>query len=115
MNLVDKEDITLGQIRQKRRKVARLLDGRAGRDADVHAHLVGDDARKRRFAQPRRAIEQDVVERLASPLRRFDINRQIFLDLLLPVVFRKMLRPQRQLSCVRRDKGGRDDRRLLLL
>ena len=52
------------------------------------AHLVGNDARERRLAEARRAIEQDVVERLVSSARRFYVDRKIALCLLLSGIVR---------------------------
>ena len=37
-----------------------------GRRPDRHAELVGDDVGERRLAEPRRAVEQHVIERLAA-------------------------------------------------
>ncbi len=71
VDLVDEQDIALLQIGQQGGKVAGLFDGRAAGDADLHAHLVGDDAGQRGLAQARRAVEQDVVHRLAAPLGSF--------------------------------------------
>ena len=52
MDLVDEEHIALLQIGQQGGKVAGLLDGGAAGDANLDSHLVGDDARQRRFAKP---------------------------------------------------------------
>ena len=74
MDLVDKEDVALLQVRQQGGQVAGLLDGGAGRDANLYAHLLRHDAGQRGFAQARRAVEQDVVHRLAALLRRPQID-----------------------------------------
>ena len=47
------------------------------------AELVADDERERRLAEPRRADEQDVVERLAARLGRLERDRELLLDALL--------------------------------
>ena len=74
MDLVDEQDIPRREVRQQRRKVARLFNGRAGGDADVDAHLIGDDAREGRLAEARRAVEQHMVKRLIAPSGRLDID-----------------------------------------
>ncbi len=74
MDLIDEEHITFAEIRQQRGQVAGLFDRRAGCDAEVYPHLIGDDARKRCFAEARRAIEQHMVERFPAPTRRLYIN-----------------------------------------
>ncbi len=91
MYLVDEEDVALLQIGQQGGEVTGLFDGRAAGDADLHPHLVGDDARQRRLAQTRRAVEQDVVHRLAPALGRFEIDFQVLLDLFLSDVVLQML------------------------
>ena len=74
VDLVDEQDIPRREVRQQRRKVARLFNGRAGGDADVDAHLIGDDAREGRLAEARRAVEQHMVKRLIAPSGRLDID-----------------------------------------
>ena len=44
--------------------------------AQVHAHLARDDVRERGLAEPRRAEEQHVVERLLALARRLDEDRR---------------------------------------
>ena len=100
VDLVDEQDVPLAQIRQKRRKVARLFNGGAGRDADVHSHFLGNNARERRLAEARRAVQQHVVERFAALFRRRNEDGKVALRLLLPDVFRERLRAQRALLCV---------------
>ena len=43
--LVDEQHVALLQVRQQRGQIARLFNGRAGCDADLHAHLVRHNAR----------------------------------------------------------------------
>jgi hypothetical protein len=38
---------------------------------DVYAHRVGDDVSKRGFAEAGRSAQQNVLEHVAAPLRRF--------------------------------------------
>ena len=97
MNLVDEQHIALVQVGEQRRQVTRVSDGRAGGDADIHAHLVGDDVRKRRLAKPRRPVEQDMVERLAPCLGRLDEDAHLFLHLALADIFLQRPWPQTRL------------------
>ena len=105
VDLVDEEHVALLQIGQQGGKVAGLLDGRAAGDADLHPHLVGDDARQRRFAQARRAVEQDVIHRLAAALGRFQIDLQVLLDLVLTDVVFQMLGTEAVFLVVRRGQA----------
>mgnify|MGYP003370841034 CR=1 FL=1 len=84
VDLVDEQHVPFLQVGEQRRQVAGLFDGRAGRDADLDAHLLGDDARQRGLAQTRRAVQQDVVHRFAALLRRPQIDPQVALGFLLP-------------------------------
>ena len=67
VDLVDEEDVAVVEVGEDRGEVAGPLERRA---ADVmckpDAHLGGDDAGERGLAQPGRAGEQQVVERLAA-------------------------------------------------
>src|SRR5205814_5627161 len=64
----------------------------------------------RGLAQSRRAIEQHVVQRLATGARRFDRHAEIFFDLDLPDKFFQQARPQLQFerSIVFHRCGGDD-------
>ena len=62
------------------------LDGGAAGQLDLHAQLVGDDVRERRLAQPGRAVQKDVVERLAAHLGGRDEDGEVVFDLFLPDV-----------------------------
>ena len=76
MDLVDEQDVALAQAGQDGGEIAGPLDGRARGRPDLGAHLGGDDVRQRRLAQPRRAVEQDVVDRLGSMLGGVDEDRR---------------------------------------
>ena len=69
---------------QHRRQVAGALDGGTGGGADLGAHLGGHDVGQRRLAEPRRAVQQDVVDRLGALPRGVDQDRQVLLDPILP-------------------------------
>ena len=76
MDLVHKEDVPLVEVRQQRRQIPGLLDGRARGDADARPHLLGDDPGQRGLAQAGRAVEQHVVQGLAPGPRSVDIDFQ---------------------------------------
>ena len=102
MDLVDEQHIALLQVGQQGGKVAGLFNGRATGDADLHPHLVGNDARQRSLAQTRRAVEQNVIHRLAPALGGFQIDFQVLLGLFLPDVVLQMLRAEAVFLVVRR-------------
>ena len=94
MNLVDEQHITVFQIGQHRRQVARPFQHRAGSRLDGNAHLVGDDVGERRLAEARRAENQRMVERFVTPPRRLDEDGHLFLDRALADVFTQARRTQ---------------------
>ena len=75
-------------------QVARLLDRRPGGGAHRHAHLVGDDVGERRLAEPGRAVQQHVIERLAALLRGRDRDLQVLADAILADVLVEQARAQ---------------------
>ena len=98
--LVDEEHVAAGEVGQDARQIARALDRRSAGDADVRAHLAGNDARERRLAQAGRAIEQHVVERIPSLARRLNVDVQAVLDGLLADVFAQRFGAQAALLLV---------------
>ena len=95
VNFVDEQHVAGIQVRQQRRQIAGLFNGRAGGNPDIDAQLVRDDGGERRLTQPRRPIQQDVVERFFAQPRRFDEHGQIFLDFGLADVLPQRPRAQR--------------------
>ena len=91
MDLVDEQHVAGVKIRQQRREITGFFDRRAGGDADIDAHLIRDNARECSFAQSRRAVEQNVVERFTALFRGFDKDLQVLLRLVLTDVFIKRL------------------------
>ena len=87
MNFVDKQNVALRQIRQNAGKVARMLDGRARSYPNLTAHFGRDNIGKRGFAQARRAVKQNVIERLFSAFCRLYVNCEIAFDFFLTDVF----------------------------
>ena len=98
MDLVDEQHVVRLEVGEQRREIAGALEHRARRLAQVHAELVRDDVRQRRLAEARRAEQQHVVERFLALPRRFDEDRQLAADLLLPDVFVEEARAQRALD-----------------
>ena len=83
VDLVDEEDAARLQRGEEGGDVGLALERRAGGLDHRHAELGGDDVGERGLAEPGRAGEQDVVERLAAPPRRLDEDRQLVGDLTL--------------------------------
>ena len=83
MDLVDEEHVVLLEVREDGGEVAGALDGGAGGDAHGDAHLGGDDVGERGLAEAGRAVEEQVVERLAALLGGVDGDAEVVLELLL--------------------------------
>ena len=84
VDLVDEKHVARIEVGQQARQVARLVEHRPRRDAQLRPHFVGDDVREGRLAQSRGAVQQDVVERVAAHERRLDEDMEVFDDLVLP-------------------------------
>ena len=115
MDLIDEENVALAQIGQQSGQITGLFDGRAGGNADVDAHFVGDDACQSGLAQTGRAIEQNVVQRLIAALCRLNVDGEVFLDLFLAVVFAQTPGPQAHLSVVSGGEAGGHDGGFIIL
>ena len=102
VDLVDEQDVAVLEIGEQRGEIARLGDHRAGGGAKADAHLAREDSGERRLAEPGRAVEQHVVERLAAALRRLDEHPQILARRLLADEFVEGLRAQRERRRLRR-------------
>ena len=98
MDLVDEQDVAVLEIGEQGGEVARLGDHRPGRGAEADAELARDDLRQRRLAEPRRAEEQDMVERVAAALGGLDEHPQILPRRLLPDELVERLRAQRRVD-----------------
>ena len=94
VNLVDEEDIALFEVCEDCRQVARSLNSRPARRADVRAELIGNHRGERGLAKPRRAGEQDVVGALFTLLRRLDKDSERLFHLGLSQVVAQFLRAQ---------------------
>ena len=83
VDLVDEQHVALFEIGEQRREIAGLGDHRPRGGAEIDAELARDDLRQRGLAEPRRADEQHMVERLVARARRLDEHREIGARLLL--------------------------------
>ena len=93
VDLVDEEHVLRLEVRQDSREVARPRDHRSGGEAQPGRHLAGHDVRQRRLSEPRRAGEENVVERLAAPARGRQEDGEVLADLVLSDVLGQRLRP----------------------
>ena len=62
VDLIHEQNIILVEIGQQRRQITRFFNGRAGGDANIDAHFGGNNTRQCRFAQPRRAMQQHMIQ-----------------------------------------------------
>ena len=97
VHFVNEQDLLFAQVGEDGRQVALDLQRRAGSLLESHAQFIGDDGRQRCLAQPRRPIEQDMVQRFAARTGRLDGDRQIFFDLCLADEFAQVARTQLEL------------------
>src|SRR5690606_16154614 len=86
-----------------------LGNDRARGRAEADAELARHDLRERRLAEPRRAMEQDMVERLAAASRRGDENSEIGAELRLADEIVERQRPQRRVHRIARPNLGGDE------
>ena len=100
VDLVDEQHVALFEIGEQRREIAGLGDHRAGRGAEIDAEFARHDLRQRGLAEPGRADEQHMVERLVARARGLDEDAQIGARLLLADELAEPLRPQRGLRDV---------------
>ncbi len=80
MDLVDEEHVTVVEVGEDRREVAGAFERGTTRDPQADFELGGDDARQRGLAEPGRAGEQDVVDRLPAPARRGEHDLEVLLQ-----------------------------------
>ena len=78
VDLVNEQHVARLQVGQDRGQVAGALDHRAGGGAEAHAELARDDLGQRGLAEARRAVQQDVVERLAARAGGRDEHGEVF-------------------------------------
>src|SRR5271155_2522253 len=92
VNLIQKEKILRLQRSEHRGQVTFFLQQRPRADLDRRSHLIRQNLRQRRLAQPRRPVQQHMIQRLTPRARCFHRNLQIFFHPILPDVIGKLLR-----------------------
>ena len=107
VDLVDEQHVIGLEVGEDGGQVARPLEHRPGRMAQVHGHLVGDDVRERGLAEPGRPEQQHVIQRFAPLARRLDEDGELPADLLLADVLLEQLGTQRPLEGFLLGSGGR--------
>ena len=100
MHLVDEQHRAIGEVREDRGEVRSALDGGAAGHVDRHSKLARDHVRERGLANAGRAVERDVLQRVAARLRRRDDDPQLLLDRVLVdvLVVAEALRTERGLE-----------------
>ena len=106
--LIDKEHVSVIEIRQQCGEVTGLLYRGTRGHAEIDIHFIRYYARKSRFAESGRAVKQNVVEAVASAAGGLDINREVFLRLLLTDIVGQSARAQGKLNIgiLGREIGG---------
>ena len=69
VDLIDKQYVAISQIRQNTRKVTRALYSWACGYTNIFAHFISDNRRHCCFTQPRRPVQQYVVDWFFALLR----------------------------------------------
>ena len=92
----------------KRGEIARLGDDGARGGAEADAHFAREDARERGLAEPRRAEEQDMVERLAARAGGVDEDAEVLARALLADELVERLGPKRGVGILDLALGGGD-------
>ena len=95
VDLVDEEDVVRRELREQPGERPLVLDDGAVRHVQLDPHLVREDLRERRLAEPGRAAEEHVVERLLPAPGGLDEDAQVLLVLGLADVVVEGLRAER--------------------
>ncbi len=83
VDLVDKQNVVLLQRGQDSGQIVRFVENRSGGNLEPYTELIGYDARECRFPESGRAMEQQVVQCLATHTRRGDKHFQVLYNLVL--------------------------------
>src|SRR5512134_2154987 len=97
MNLVDKEDVMLLEVRQDRRKIARVRQDQAGRRTERPSHFTRNDVGNGRLSKAGWTVKYRMVERFTALFGRLDADPQGIFHARLPDVLVKRLRTKRLL------------------
>jgi hypothetical protein len=98
VDLVDEEDVARRERGEQPGEVALLHERRTARHVERDRQVAGEDVGERGLPEPRRSGEEDVVERVAAPLRRLRVHLEVADDLLLADVLVERRRPERLLE-----------------
>ncbi len=94
VNFVNEQNLFVADVGQYGGKVTLDLQRGARGLLKRHGKLVGNDRGQSCFAQPRRTVEQNMIQRFAARAGRFDCDCQVFFDLGLSDELCQALRPQ---------------------
>ena len=110
MDLINEKNVVLFQIGEQGGQVLGLFQHRPAGLPQVHPQLGRNDVAERSLAQPGRAEQEHMVQRLAPLAGRTDEDLQLLPRLGLPNVLLQQLGTQRPLQrlFLRRDGGGGD-------
>ena len=97
VDLVDEQHVAVVEVGEDRRQVAGALERRSAGDPEAHVELGGHDPGHAGLAQPGRAGEQHVVERLAAPVRCAQHDLEVLAQRGLADELVESARPQRRL------------------
>ena len=95
VHLVDEQHVAGVHLREHHHQVALACDRRPAREPDRRLHLVPDDVGEGGLAEPRRPVEQHVVQRLAALEGGLERDAELLADGLLPNALVEPLRAQR--------------------
>src|SRR5690606_3656033 len=83
MDFINEQYVVRLQVCQQSSEVAGFIEDRPGRDLDVRLKFVGDNMRQGSLAESRRSVQQHMIERFTSLLRRrneyFDVVNYLLL------------------------------------
>src|SRR5690606_15946430 len=106
MDLIDEENVVFLKVGEQGGQIAWPLEYRPRGLAQLYAHFVRDDVRKRRLAKARGAEQQHVVQRFAATPGGLDEDLQLLTNAMLADVFLQRTRPQRPLDGVLVGRGA---------
>ena len=105
MDLIDKQHIVRFQIGQQRGQVARTFQHRAGRLPHIHLQFVTNNIGQRGLAQPGRAKQQHMIQRLLAIARRTDEDLHLLAHHLLAHIVGQHFRANGTVVCLFPDDG----------
>gem|GEM_PF-4568043 len=94
MDFVNEKHRVRLQVGEDADEVTRSLDGRAAGDVQRRPHLVRHDVREGGLPEPRRAVEQNVVQRFFPLAGGIDEDLQVAAEIFLAKEFAEAARTQ---------------------